>query len=414
MFKNLLIALGFIVALAGGAVLFAWSGIFNVAASSGHPAPVAWFLHFTMKNSVRTHALGIAPPEDLQSRERIVRGAAHYDLGCAPCHGAPGAKRNAIVTEMLPPPPHLADQIETWKPSELFWIVKHGIKYAGMPAWPARNRDDEIWDVTAFLLEMPRLDAEGYAKLARGTAGSGTRSETDRKNEPSTVQEDQASSVRIPLHHLAGDGQGPSIETCARCHGYDGNGRGGDAFPKLAGQPESYLTLALADYASGSRKSGFMETVASKLEPVAMTRLARQFSAFERSSHGARLPDSVDGNLARGSDLARFGDPAIGLPACVACHGQNAGNEASAPSPKGPPAFPVLRGQNAGYLVTQLRLFENGGRGGTRANLMRMIAGRLSEGDMADLAAYYASLTPSGEERRSDSSSRQNTSAASR
>ena len=37
-----------------GALLFAWSGLYNVAATRGHWAVTDWFLHFAMRNSVKT------------------------------------------------------------------------------------------------------------------------------------------------------------------------------------------------------------------------------------------------------------------------------------------------------------------------------------------------------------------------
>lgn len=436
MLRPLLIAAALIVAVAGGAILFAWSGIFNVAASSGHPAPVAWLLHFTMTNSVRTHAYGIEPPGDLDRADRIARGAAHFDLGCAPCHGAPAAARNVIVTEMVPPPPVLETKISAWRPRELFWIVKHGIKYAGMPAWPAQNRDDEVWDVTAFLLELPGMDPGRYRQLARGpTKESGDQqgSSGDGAAETRPAGKDDLDDARrngtgdraamepVPLNRFVGEGRSPSIATCARCHGYNGTGRDG-AFPKLAGHPEGYLVATLRDYAEGRRHSGIMQPIAAKLEPSDIARLAAQYARFERSAAAApAIPGGSRIDLEQARTLAQFGDVDRGIPACSACHGtprpQPNMREAGASPPTG---FPSLHGQPASFLSTQLRLFEAGHRGGRRAHVMRMIAGRLDDREMASLAAYYASLAPGADDSgpadpgASARTSRHNASAAPR
>lgn len=82
------------------------------------------------------------------------------------------------------------------------------------------------------------------------------------------------------------------------------------------------------------------------------------------------------------------GDPAAGKSksaACAACHGMD-GNSAN-------PEWPSLAGQHAGYLVKQLHEFKTGKR---QNALMAGQVAALSEQDMADLAAYYASLTPKG------------------
>src|SRR5688500_10415819 len=43
------------------------------------------------------------------------------------------------------------------------------LEITGMPAWPAQQRDDEVWAMTAFLRRLPQLDADEYQRLTRGT-----------------------------------------------------------------------------------------------------------------------------------------------------------------------------------------------------------------------------------------------------
>ncbi len=68
---------------------------------------------------------------------------------------------------------------------------------------------------------------------------------------------------------------------------------------------------------------------------------------------------------------------------CAACHG-----------PKGVstnPLWPSLAGQQEAYLVKQIKAFRDGER--TDASMQPFVA-NLSDQDVADLAAYYASLSP--------------------
>jgi cytochrome c553 len=81
---------------------------------------------------------------------------------------------------------------------------------------------------------------------------------------------------------------------------------------------------------------------------------------------------------------AADGDPELGRmksTTCAACHG---------PDGKGiAPNYPVIAGQYADYLAFSLKQY----RSGKRSNpIMMGIAGGLSDDDIADLAAYYASL----------------------
>jgi hypothetical protein len=138
-----------VVAITAG-VLLLISGIVPIKASSGHWKITAFILDFAKVRSVSTHSWGITPPP-LEDDLLITRGAAHYENGCVPCHGGPGRVIPPVMAAMLPTPPELRQRLSRWRPEELFSIVKHGIKFTGMPPWPAQERDDEVWAVVAFL-----------------------------------------------------------------------------------------------------------------------------------------------------------------------------------------------------------------------------------------------------------------------
>jgi hypothetical protein len=47
---------------------------------------------------------------------------------------------------------------------ELFWIVKHGIKMAGMPAFGVTHSDKELWGIIAALRQLQYMSAEDYRR----------------------------------------------------------------------------------------------------------------------------------------------------------------------------------------------------------------------------------------------------------
>src|SRR5688572_11289486 len=188
------------------------SGVVPIRASSGHWPVTAWLLDFAKVQSVKTYSLGVQSPP-LDDRVLIARGAAHYAVGCEPCHGAPDASVPSVMAAMTPPPPELTgDQLTRWKAEHLFSIVKHGIKFTGMPAWPVQQRDDEVWAVVAFLIRLPNMDGSEYRRLVhRDSPVDGSLSE---------------------LQVTAGS-QAPQAvrDLCWRCHAVDGTGRDQGAFP---------------------------------------------------------------------------------------------------------------------------------------------------------------------------------------
>lgn len=352
-----------VLALAVAAGLFVYSGVYNVSARAGHLPPTAWLLHFAMRKSARTHATGIEVPQRMDER-MVIRGATWFSIGCAACHGEPGNPNPPIVDNMTPPAPRLTPLIDEWSERELFWVVDNGIKYTGMPAWATAERPDEVWSMVAFLLELPEMDAETYRKLAW---------------EPGPDAGSPPTLARLE----ADERLGSTLQQCARCHGLDGMGRGTGAFPYLAGQKETYLREALEQFATGRRKSGFMQPVAGGLLPGAMRELATWYANAAPAS--AAVHDVDPERAARGAEIAAAGLPQRRVAGCVHCHGPG--------STAANPAFPHLAGQNEEYLVRQLELFRSAARGGgDYAPLMTEIAAGLSDADIRDVAAFYASL----------------------
>jgi cytochrome c553 len=347
-------------------VLFVWIAPYNVAARIPHAPGVAWLLHTYMRNSVRTWSRGIEAPAwvDLQDPALVRLGAAHFEVGCAPCHGAPGRPPNPLTRGMRPAPPPLEVPTAEYEGRELYWIVRNGLKYTGMPAWSAVDREDEPWALAAFLHDFPELDAAAYAELAYGAADPG----------------ELGASLTITFGGLT-DRLDDLVANCARCHGAEGLGRAGTA-PKLAGQSRAFLEATLLAFAEGRRPSGVMGPIAAALAPAEMGRLATHYAELPPFGRGSREP--TDPELARqGAELAAHGTSAT--PSCLSCHGGDL-------SPARNPLYPRIRGQNERFLLIWLELWRERPFGGTDyAHVMHEAATWLSDEDIRALAHFFAS-----------------------
>ncbi|MGK9235096.1 c-type cytochrome [Inquilinus limosus] len=347
------LALGALIAAAGAVVLAAiivLSGVYNVAASVPHFHVTDRLLKLVLWRSVDTHSAGIEAP-DLDDAGLVRLGARHFAAGCEPCHAGPGIRQDPVAAAMYPAAPALGGLVADWETRELFWIVRHGLKFTGMPQWPGDGRDDEVWPVVAFLRRLPGLSPGDYADLA-GLDEAGT---------PSGFMADR-----------------PGAAGCALCHGDAVRAPVADPAPALQGQSKAYLLRALEEYAGNARQSGMMEAVAAALSPRERERLAGEFAAMPPRAGDARQdPERV----ARGAAIASGGVAERNVPPCLACH---AGRRS--------PQFPRLEGLSAGYIGTQLRLFRDGVRGGTPYGaIMAPIAKRLTDRDIEDAAAFFAS-----------------------
>jgi mono/diheme cytochrome c family protein len=166
--------LGGLVFLILAGLLFIFSGVYDVAATSEDGGLIEWVLETTRERSVHRAAESLEVPVPRLDDLRMIRsGLVRYHALCATCHGAPGVKISEIGQGLNPYPPELAGEVGEEEPLELFWVVKNGIKMTGMPAYGVTHGDEEIWEIVAFLKRMPQLSPEEYEELAREASGRG-------------------------------------------------------------------------------------------------------------------------------------------------------------------------------------------------------------------------------------------------
>lgn len=156
-------------------------------------------------------------------------------------------------------------------------------------------------------------------------------------------------------------------QDCVACHGADGISSS-PAWPNLAGQHETYLAQQLKAMRSGERSNPLMTAFVQNLSDEDIRILASWYSTQQPAV-------AANGDAAlveRGRQLAG---------ACSACHGY-AGKPVA-------DEWPILAGQHAAYLQTQLQAYKRGER---IHPLMQAAVAQLPEKEFAALAAYYSQL----------------------
>lgn len=386
--------------LAGAAALLlgiivATSGLLDLSASKPHPRGWASFLHYVFKRSTAHHAAGLTAPPDFGSMAQIAKGGAYYGTACAHCHGGPGLGQNPVALSMTPRPQYLMHEIGTFSDAELFWIVKHGVKYSAMPAYPAQDRDDEVWSIVSFLRAMPHLSTAGYRRIVYGDApgtpdGLGVPALADSFKRSGYVlphsdepPRDSYSYSRPSIGFDSFSIDGDVVRTCARCHTDKGSGMAGGAIPDIAILDAGYFRTALAKYASGGRHSGYMQAVATQLDDAQIAALARYYTAQPRHRSDPVTADAA--TLKLGERIAIAGLPGKGVGACAGCHDVTRASRV---------AFPAIDGQHAAYLRGRLRQFRTTPLPPGGGNPMIAIAHRLDDRAIDALAGYYASRMP--------------------
>lgn len=175
--KSILIAA--VLGLLGGG-LFIYSGVYPIGADVPHNKVTYWLLETLRERSIARAASNIQIPEDLNTSDRLLAGGADYNDMCTGCHLKPGKKESDFTIGLYPSPPNLTTAANTHGNNRTvdemaikrqYWIIKHGIKASGMPAWGPTHSDERIWNMVAFLQRLPSLSEDQYQILtSRGNA----------------------------------------------------------------------------------------------------------------------------------------------------------------------------------------------------------------------------------------------------
>lgn len=145
-------------------LVIALTGSYDIAASRDHTPMVRWFLDTTMHNAAKRMAADVGPQPASQQLD-LAEGGAEYISMCEHCHGGPGVERAEWAKGILPVPPHLTEQAEEWQTEEIFWLVKHGIKATAMPAFGDSHTEATLWNIAAFVKQLPAMTKEEYASV---------------------------------------------------------------------------------------------------------------------------------------------------------------------------------------------------------------------------------------------------------
>lgn len=175
------------------------------------------------------------------------------------------------------------------------------------------------------------------------------------------------------------------VAACIACHApKDGAGTsvGGVYFPRIAGKPAGYLYNQLVNFRDGRRQYPLMTWMVTHLPDPYLHEIAGYFANQHPPVPAPAAAFAPAAVLERGQRLVRQGDPALKVPACIACHGDGlAGVE---------PGIPGLLNLPRDYVNAQFGAWRNKVRRAHAPDCMATIAERLGPGDVAAISAWLA------------------------
>jgi len=192
-----------------------------------------------------------------------------------------------------------------------------------------------------------------------------------------------APAAAQPAATLRPDTMQARVAACTACHGEQGRAGPDGYYPRLAGKPVDYLYHQLLNFRDGLRQYRPMAHLLVGLPDDYLREIAAYFADQHVPYPPPARPAGSADMLQHGRVLAMQGDPARGLPACVACHGAALSGQA--------PAIPGLLGLPRDYIGAQIGGWKNGLRRAAAPDCMGEIAGKLAPRDIAALAAWLSS-----------------------
>jgi cytochrome c553 len=170
---------------------------------------------------------------------------------------------------------------------------------------------------------------------------------------------------------------------CASCHAKkDVNDQ---YFPRISGKPAGYLYNQLINFRTGRRQYPMMVYMVDHLSEEYLQEIATHFANQHPAPPPPQPSDVSAAVLERGRFLVTQGDPALKVPACIACHGQQLTGVT--------PAIPGLLGLPRDYVNAQLGAWRNQTRRALAPDCMGDIANRLSLPDVAAISSWLGLQT---------------------
>jgi len=104
---------------------------------------------------------------------------------CAGCHGVPSNPDSQFAHSFNPEVPSFFKDAPDMAEHQNFYIIKHGIRWTGMPAWDKTLDDTQTWQIVTFLSNIEKLPPAAQKELAPyGTQPTDQKTDDEKPAEP--------------------------------------------------------------------------------------------------------------------------------------------------------------------------------------------------------------------------------------
>ena len=127
----------------------------------------------------------------------LAAGMTVYQANCASCHGDIHRPHGLLADTLYPRPPQFVEDAPDMPENQNFYLIQHGVRLNGMPAWKQALTEQEMWQVTAFLRHMDKLPPEVTTAWKAASGGSQGK---DSLQDGSRMETKGNGSMNMPMH----------------------------------------------------------------------------------------------------------------------------------------------------------------------------------------------------------------------
>jgi thiosulfate dehydrogenase len=139
-----------------GGLGVAMLGFFPTKANTAPPRLEQRVARAALDASMERHAPRLSNPL-AASDQNLIDGMKIYYVNCSLCHGGLDRKPAALAKNFYPPAPNLISDPLDDPEWHIFFTIRTGVRYTGMPAWEGVLAEQDMWKVTAFLSRIDKL-----------------------------------------------------------------------------------------------------------------------------------------------------------------------------------------------------------------------------------------------------------------
>jgi len=126
----------------------------------------------------------------------LVGGMKIYQSNCSGCHGDIQHSHAGFGDAFYPRAPQFVEDTPDMPENQNFYLVQHGIRLSGMPAWKGTLSNQETWEVITFLSHMDKLSPQVSAEWKTVASAQGANSSSG----VSTPASKDGKSMSMPMH----------------------------------------------------------------------------------------------------------------------------------------------------------------------------------------------------------------------